>query len=290
MSDKKVLNDEIEAEVPMKADAVADKDTKIDDDKDMDDKKADPCKIEIGRMPLKMESIDENVAMMFAGQELSEDFKKKAATIFEAAVAVRVNKEIELIEKEAQEAIDLKLAEHEATTLSQIDEYMENVVAEWAEENKLALETGISHEITENFITDLKSLFEKHNISIPKEKVDMLEASDAENEVLRSEIKALTAKVSEQDSKMFDMDKAKVLSGLSEGLAITQIEKLNSLINEVDAKTIESFTEKATIFRDSMLAAAKPVEKADISAKTKKTLNENDALMDNIFASLRSRD
>jgi hypothetical protein len=279
--------EELDAVVPMKGEKTDGKDAEKEEKKDTDCQMADEShKIEIGRMQVS-DSMDENIANMFNGQELSEDFKKKASVIFETVVASRVNAEIAKIEEEDNEAIDLKLAEAEQKTLASIDEYMENIVAEWAEENKIALETGIRQEIAEGFITDLKALFEKHNIAIPAEKVDMLEASDAENEVLREENKALVTKLQEQEAKIFEMEKTKVLESLSEGLAVTQTEKLNNLIKEVDAKSIETFTEKATILRDNMFAKTKTEEKTE---KTVKQLNENEVLMNNVYASLRAKD
>jgi hypothetical protein len=235
----------------------------------------------------KTPEISEDVALLFNGQELSEDFKKRATVIFEAALAARMNVEIEKVEEEAQEALKVKLAEAEEQTLVQINEYMDSIVEVWAEDNKLAIETGVRQEIAENFITDLKALFEKHNIEIPQEKVDMFEASKDEAEKLRTEIATLTVKLVESDEKMFDMEKANIIKELSEGLAVTQVEKLNSLIKEVDAKSIETFKEKALILRDSVFTEVKPSNKEE---KATNKLNESDALMEKVYASMRSKD
>ncbi len=227
------------------------------------------------------DAISEDVALLFNGQELSEDFKKRATTIFEAALAARVNSEVALIEAEAQEALAVKLAEAEEQTIAQIDEYMETVVAEWAEENKLAIETGVRQEIAESFITDLKALFEKHSIEIPEEKVNMLEAAKSEMDLLRNEVAALAAKLVEADEKTFEMEKSKVIKELSEGLAVTQAEKLNSLIKEVDAKSIESFKEKAMILRESVFTEVKK----PLNEVTKETKAESD--MSKLLASVK---
>lgn len=280
--------EELEGEVEMKKDKASKKDDKEGCDCDDQDATMESAKTPIVQ-PYKIpETVDENIALMFNGQELSEEFKKKASTIFEAAVATRVNAEIAKIEEEAQEAITLKLAEAEAKTTAQVDEYMEHVVAEWAEENKIALEAGIRQEIAESIITDLKTLFEKHNISIPAEKVDMLEASDAENEALRGEVNSLTEKLIATEAKIFEMEKQNILSGLAEGLAVTQVEKLSNLIKEVDAKSIETFKEKATILRDSMFVETKSSVKTD--EKTVKPINESEALMSKIYSSYRNKD
>lgn len=207
--------------------------------------------------------VAESVATIFDGETLSEDFKKKASTVFEAALTSRLSEEIAKIESAAQKALTHAVSEIEEDLMTKADDYVGYVVSEWLEENKLQVETALRAEIHEGFFEGLKALFVEHNISIPADKLDMLEAKEAEVAELTESNNALALSLIEKDKAILELKKHDILAVLSEGLAATQVEKLKTLTKDIEAKTCETFKEKATIIRESYFKEAKPVSKKD---------------------------
>jgi hypothetical protein len=219
------------------------------------------------------QGVSEATTKIFEGETLSEDFKKKAATVIEAIVTSQVVEETKRIEaiaqknlKEAKKAIKQELTE-------QADRYVAYVVNEWLEENAMVAEPSLKLDIYEAFFEGLRNLFNEHNITIPSENIDLLEAKSAEVKKLTKQINALTEKLLGADKIVLESKKGDVLKKLSEGLAATQVEKLKQLTNDIDAKTLESFTEKATIIKESFFkeSAKAPAKKDDAT----KIINEN---------------
>src|SRR5210317_1561931 len=130
----------------------------------------------------------EDVAALTDGEELSEEFKQKASTIFEAAVKAKLVEEIENLESEYETKVDEKVSEVKEEIVDKVDAYLNYVVEEWMKENELAIEKGLRNEITEDFIGGLKSLFESHYINVPQEKYDVIENQAAEIEKLKEEV------------------------------------------------------------------------------------------------------
>lgn len=195
--------------------------------------------------------ITEDVAALISGEDLTEEFKQKAATIFEAAVVTRVQAEVAKLE----EGYDAKL--QEATEqikegLSEkVDGYLDYVVEQWIEQNEIALERGMKSEILENFVSGLKGLFEEHYIDVPEEKFDVMES-------LETEVAELKAKLDEQFDANVELSKAlashevkEVIANLSEGLVETDKEKFQALVEELDFNGVEAFEKKAQIIRES---------------------------------------
>ena len=118
-------------------------------------------------------NVEEDINAIFSGENLSEEFKNNAKAIFEAAVLSNVNEQVKKLEEDFQQKLDEQVATVTENMVSKVDEYLEYVVSEWMEENKLAIESGIKSEIVEDFMVGLKNLFTEHYIDIPEEKVDM---------------------------------------------------------------------------------------------------------------------
>lgn len=287
---KDITVEELDGEVKLKAD-------KKDDDKDSDDEDeddADDKDDDKDDKDMKKESvadaydvpaaITESVTQLFEGEEFSDEFRSKVATIVETVVKSAVKSEIAKIEEEAAEAIEVKVAAIEADLIEQLDEYMDVVVAEWVEQNKVALESGLRSKIAEDFITDLRGLFEKHNIDISPEQEDIFQTVSEENDVLRQEVNSLVEATLEKDAKIFALEKDKVMAKLSEGLAMTQVEKFAQLVEDVDAATIETFEEKASVIRKTFFEGSADKQKVKTNLTEAKTQPEG---MNSLVESLK---
>jgi len=220
----------------------------------------------------------ESVEAIFHGAELSEDFKERAETIFNAALNLRLDEEVERIEEAAQVALAERVLQIEKELSDKVDTYVEYAVTGFMEENKVAIESGIRQEIAEDFITDLKDLFESHNITVPAEKVDLLDAAQKQVAELAEQVNTLTETLLESNKEIFAFQKSEVVATLAEGLALTQVEKLNKLVKDIDAKDLESFKEKATLVKESFFKESKPAiteteSGAVISETTTKTVD-----------------
>ncbi len=190
-------------------------------------------------------------ALMSADDSLSEDFKIKAATIFEAAVKSKVRSEIERIHEVVLEEKEEEIETFKSELTEKVDTYLNYVVEEWTKENELAIERGLKGEIAEDFISGLKQLFEDHYIDVPNEKYDVLEAQS-------EKISELEEKLNEQITKSVDLTSSnsklvreRVISEVSEDLADTEIEKFKSLTEDVDFTGEDSFREKCETLKDS---------------------------------------
>ena len=292
MSDK--LKEKVEAEVDTKPDPDVKKDEKNKkkgeaDKKPMDDKDPEDVTQEAVRITKAFKvgdlNLTEEVNTLFNGSDVSEEFKAKITTVFETALVARLNPEIEKIEEEAQEAISVYVAEVRKDLAEEADAFMEPIVEQWAEENKLAIEQGLRSQIAEDFLTDLRGLFEKHNINIPQEKVEVLENSEKENETLKAEVNKLNESLLVSQKEIMEMKKEKIVKGLSEGMVMTQSEKLASLVKEIDTKDLAIFEEKAKTIKSSLFTEEK---KPDADKTKGKVITESgDASMDKLLSGLK---
>jgi len=221
-----------------------------DDDEEEDD--MDEVKKEAIEQRVKEVDVAEHVEALVNGEgDLSEEFKRKAATVFEAAVKSKIRTEIERLENEYEEKLkeDVQSATEEMT--DKVDTYLNYVTEEWMKENELAIERGLKGEIAEDFISGLKQLFEDHYIDIPDEKYDVLEAQSEKISELESKLSETIEKnVSLKDNNA-TLVKEQVISEVSEDLADTEIEKFKSLIDDVDYSDEDSFREKLGTLKES---------------------------------------
>ena len=220
------------------------------DDDEEDD--MDEVKKEAIEQRVKEVDVAEHVEALVNGEgDLSEEFKRKAATVFEAAVKSKIRTEIERLENEYEEKLkeDVQSATEEMT--DKVDTYLNYVTEEWMKENELAIERGLKGEIAEDFISGLKQLFEDHYIDIPDEKYDVLEAQSEKISELESKLSETIEKnVSLKDNNA-TLVKEQVISEVSEDLADTEIEKFKSLIDDVDYSDEDSFREKLGTLKES---------------------------------------
>ena len=200
-------------------------------------------------------SMKEEVDELFGEAELTEEFKEKAATIFEAAVNARALEIKEQYEQMLEEQV-LEVIE-EITT--KVDDYMNYVVQEWMAENEVAIESTLRNEISEEFIEGLKNLFAEHYIDIPEDKVDVVEELSSKVEELESKLNETLESNIELNKVLTDFVKDKVFTDVSEGLADTQVDKLKALVEGVDFDDVESYTRKLEIVKDNYFSTKKSV-------------------------------
>jgi hypothetical protein len=178
--------------------------------------------------------IDADVEALLQGEELSEEFQEKAKTIFEAAINAKVAAIQEDLEASYATVIEEKVAEFKTETTERVDSYLEYVASEWLEENQLTVEEGLKSEMSESFLTGLKGLFEEHYVSIPEDRYDVLES-------MVNKLDEMEGKLNEQidrnvalNRRLAESTSDGVLSDVSEGLAVTQKEKLATLAESVE--------------------------------------------------------
>src|SRR6056300_511165 len=199
----------------------------------------------------------EDVAALTDGEELSEEFKQKASTIFEAAVKAKLVEEIENLESEYETKVDEKVSEVKEEIVDKVDAYLNYVVEEWMKENELAIEKGLRNEITEDFIGGLKSLFESHYINVPQEKYDVIENQAAEIEKLKEEVNKTIEKNVELNQKIAESIRSDIIKDVSADLAATEADKLNGLAESIEYKDADSFRKSVETLKNSYFPKAK---------------------------------
>ena len=233
----------------------------------------------------------EDVAALMEGEDLSEDFKTKAATIFEAAVVTRVKAELAKIEEE----YDAKLVEEftaiKEELVEKVDGYLNYVVEQWMKQNELALESGIKSELAESFIEGMKRVFEEHYVDVPSEKYDVLGSLEEKVAELEQKLNESVNHNIEMSKYIAELDRAKVIASLSDGLTDTEEEKFATLASEIVYESKESFTKKLETIRESYFTKAKPIAKTDESAEpaTEKIISESIAQYADAISKLKKK-
>ena len=185
------------------------------------------------------------------GEDLSEEFKQKATSIFEAAVIARVNNEMEKVVSQLEEQNTAQLQEYKEALVEKVDSYMNYIVEQWMEENQLAVENGLRNEITEEFMTGLKALFKESYIEVPEDKYDVLDDLTNKVESLTTELDETVSDNIALANELTEFKKASVFEEVTEGLAETEKEKLVKLVEGVDFEDEETFTEKVKVIREN---------------------------------------
>ena len=219
-------------------------------------------------------NIEEDVEALLAGEELSEEFQEKARTIFETAIKAKVAEIQEGLKLEYQQSLTEEVASIREELTDRVDAYLEYVSDEWMTENQLSVEKGLQTEMTESFLTGMKSLFEEHYVTIPEEKYDVLhsmvekldEMEDKLNEQIKSNI-ALNQRLAESVADV-------IFSEVCEGLALSQKDKLASLAENVEFDSEDTYREKLVTLRNSYFpenSGAQRDEAETVSEETSET-------------------
>ena len=205
---------------------------------------------------------DDVKALVSSDADLSEEFKEKAATIFETAVKTRIKEQTKIIEAQYEKKLASETDTVKEAMVEKVDSYLNYVVEEWMKENELAVERGIRTEIAEDFITGLKGLFKEHYIDVPEEKYNVLDD-------LTGQVKDLEDKLNEQIEKNVNLSKdvseskrAELIASVSEDLADTEKEKFASMAENVEYDSAEKFQEKLETIKESYFPKTKMDETA----------------------------
>jgi hypothetical protein len=226
-------------------------------------------------MKTKMkEKMKEDIDALMSGENLSEEFVTKATTIFEAAVIARAEEVIAEAETELLEQFEVAIEEVKEDLAAKVDDYLNYMVEEWINENKIAIEKGLRAEIVEDFITGLKGLFESHYIDIPAEKVDVVEELTAKVEELENSLNEQILTAVEMKKELNESKKIEAIYAACEGLTQTQVEKMKSLAEGVEFTTEEEFNGKLETLKESYFKAQ--VVSADASALNEEVVIEDE--------------
>lgn len=201
---------------------------------------------------IKKISVKEDVEALVQGEDdLSDEFKEKAATIFEAAVKTKVRDEIETIEDEYAEKLAESIVKHDEETSEKVDAYLNYVVQEWMKDNEVAIEHKLKTDISENFITALKGLFEEHNITVPDEKYDVLDAAAKQADEMEAKLNEQIEKNVELSQKVSELEKNEILVDVASDLADTEVEKFVGLAENVEYEDSDDFKKKLQTIKES---------------------------------------
>jgi len=195
--------------------------------------------------------VSDDVKALLEGTELSEEFAEKAKTIFEAAVKAKISEEYDRLVEHFANELDKQVSEIKSELSEEVNGTVNYAIGQWIEENQVAVDRGIRNEITEDFIAGLKNLFEEHYISIPDDKVDVVEG-------MAESIREMEERLDEQvkanvklQNRLNESAKINVLNTVSEGLTDTQKDKLAALAEGVDFTSEEEFSKKVTTIKES---------------------------------------
>jgi len=215
-------------------------------------------------------NIDADVSALLGGEELSEEFQKKAKTIFEAAISSKIASIKEQLEEDHIKAIQEETEALKGELTERVDGYLEYVADEWLQENQIAVDTGLKAELSESFMTGLKGLFEEHYVTIPEDKYDVLES-------MVNKLDDMELKLNEQIDKNVALNKRLaestsdgIFGEVTEGLAVTQKDKLESLAESVEFESEADYREKLVTLREAYF----PTRPASAQRDTSENISE----------------
>ena len=201
--------------------------------------------------------IDADVSALLQGEELSEEFQEKAKIIFETAINAKVSEIKEEMEANYVTAIEEQVATLKTELSERVDSYLEYVAEEWIQENSLSVEEGLKAEMSESFLSGMKQLFEEHYVSIPEDKYDVLES-------MVNKLDEMEGKLNEQidrnvalNRRLAESTTDTIFSEVTEGLAVTQKEKLASLAESVEFESETDYREKLVTLREAYFPSRK---------------------------------
>jgi len=223
-----------------------------------EDKEKEALQKEAVEQRIKSIDVQEHVEALMSGEgDLSDEFKKKAATVFESAVKSKVRDEVTRLQENYDNEIAEGIKSNKAELTEKVDTYMNYVVEEWMKENELAVERGLKGEIAEDFIAGLKQLFEDHYVDIPDDKYDVLQAQSDKIAELEEKVNKTLDESIEFKKSNDELTRNKVISEMSSDLADTEIEKFKGLTEDVDFGNEEDFKGKLDTLKESYFPKVK---------------------------------
>ena len=235
------------------------------------DDKDDKEEVDESTIEDRLASVDvsDDVTALTSNEDLSEEFKNKAKTVFEAAIKSKLRSEIIRMEEEKSKSITEEVENVKVELTEKVDNYMNYVVEEWMKENEIALERGLKGEISEDFISGLKTLFEEHYIDVPDEKYDILGQQAEKIDELEKKLNEQIEKNASMKSDNSKLVRESVFSQACSDLTDTEAEKFKGLVEDVEFADEDSFKEKLDTLKESYFPKAKTVaESVDSETNT----------------------
>ena len=238
----------------------------------------------------EVDTMGELNALVESEATLSDEFKEKTAVIFEAAVKSKLSEEIDRLESQYKEELEEELSSTKSEMVEKVDSYLNYVVENWMKENELQVENGLRTEIAEGFMSKLKDLFSESYIEVPESKVDLVDELAEQVEELESKLNETTQKVIDQSGELEEMKKEEIIRESSSDLADTQVEKLKTLVNDLDFEDAEKFAEKVKTVKEAHFSNEPSGSDEIISEETEgesDELIESNSSMDRYVSTLR---
>ena len=211
----------------------------------------------------------QDVDALVSGEELSEEFRVKAATIFEAAVTSRVNDEVKSLQEAFEESLTEELEKIKTDLAEKVDDYVSYATKQWIEENALAVEHGIKNEMAESFFNGLKDLYVEHNFTVPEEKFNLLDGMTGELDEMEKKLNEQIDTNVALNKRIGEYSKMEIVNDAATGLAETQKEKLASLAEGVEFENEEDFRNKIETIKESYFT-----RKAEVAEQAKEPTEE----------------
>ena len=235
--------------------------------------------------------MSEHVEAMLQGETLSEEFKLKAKTIFEAAVNQKLDEEVKKLKEAYVKTLEEEIESHKADLASQVDDYLNYVVEQWVKDNQVAVESGLRNELTEEFITGLRNLCAEHYIDIPESKIDVVEELGKKVNQLETELNEQIDKNVQMNKLVTESRKIEILVNETDELTDTQAEKIRSLAENVEFTTAEDFEKKVKTLKENYFPASvinknNVLDVVDTSTSDKPALLGENTRMDRYVSTL----
>ena len=212
--------------------------------------------------------VEQDVQALFEGEELSEDFQTKARTIFEAAIKEKVSEIKENLQTAYEQALVEEVASVRDELTERVDAYLEYVADEWIQENQLQVESGLKTEMTESFLEGMKSLFEEHYVSVPEDKYDVLESMVDKLDEMESKLNEQIERNVALNQRLAESTSDVILADVSEGLALSQKEKLASLASNVEFESETDYRGKLEKLKESYFPSNKTTSAPSAHSET----------------------
>ena len=234
--------------------------------------------------------VEEDLTALLEGEELSEEFQNKARTIFEAAIKTKISEVKSELQEQYEKTIVEEVASVKAELAERVDAYLEYVSDEWMSENKLAVEAGLKTEMTDSFLTGMKSLFEDHYVTIPEDKYDVLNSMVEKLDEMEGKLNEQINKNVALNKRLAESTSDVILADVSEGLAVTQKDKLASLAESVEFDGEDNYREKLVTLRNSYFPAnpGAPTEKSENLSEGAETGHQQPAVTGSMESYLKA--
>jgi len=227
-------------------------------------------------------SIEEDVEALLAGEELSEEFQEKARTIFETAIKAKVSEIKENLQTSYEQALVEEIVTIKESLEERLDAYLEYVADEWIQENALQIEHGLKTEMTESFLQGMKGLFEEHYVTIPEERYDVIESMVDKLDEMESKLNEQIERNVALNRRLAESVADVIFADVTEGLALSQKDKLASLAENVEFESETDYREKLVTLRESYFPTNAGTQKSksenlseEVTTEEKETLNES---------------